>query len=163
MSESYTYEKTSISDLMPEGDYEVILERMERRTLSNGKDKLWIMYRVRSGVEGQSYGNKCLFEDIWPEKENPKYFNRKRINQLLGTQDTKEGTEFPTINDVINFMVGASLIVHVKKEFDDYRGEEINKIGYYKSSKLKPKTIVSEDKKQDEDLGFDPSILDDLV
>jgi len=149
--EQYIYEGVSSSNLMPEGDYEVIIERMNRQTLPSGKEKLSIMYRVRGDIEGQSYGNKCIFEDIWQEKENPKYFNRKRINQLRGTQNIEKGKVCATINDVINELLGARLILHIDIVFDDYRGEEVNRVAYYKSSKYKPQELI-------EDEGF---VLDD--
>lgn len=139
--ENYTYEKKSPSNLMPEGDYEVILERMDKKTLSSGKEKISIMYRVRGDIEGQSYGNKCLFEDIWQEKENPQFFNRKRLNQLLGTQEFEDGTVFGNINEVIKSLVGSRLIIHVKVDYDDYRDEDVNRVAYYKSSKHKPQKL----------------------
>lgn len=137
--DGYTYSKES-SGLMKDGDYEVVIERIERKVLTSGKEKLSIMFRVRSDVE-QPYQNKCVFEDIWQEKENPQFFNRKRINQLLGTQDIKEGTTFATINKIIEAITGAYLIVHVGTVFDDYRGEDVNTVSYYKSSKHKPQKL----------------------
>ena len=135
----YTYEKTS--NLVKTGDYEARLENIERKTLPSGAEKLSLMWRVRDDIEGQSYGNKVLFEDIWKEKQSPEHFNRKRINQLLGTQNVKEGTVFNNINDIITFMVGRNAIIHVDEVFDDYRGEDVNKISYYKTSNNQPKKL----------------------
>ena len=137
----YTYSaKENNSELIKEGDYEATIERIERKTLPSGKEKLSVMYRIRTDVE-QQYKNKCVFEDIWAEKENPKVFNRKRINQLLGTQDVKDGTTFETINDVINLLINSDLIIHITIETDTYRGEDVNVIQYYKSSKAKPQSV----------------------
>lgn len=136
----YKYEKTS--SLVKNGDYEAKLENIERKTLPSGTEKLSLTWRIRDDIEGQSYGNKVLFEDIWREKESPEHFNRKRINQLLGTQkEVKEGTVFETINDIIEYMIGKYAIIHVDEVFDDYRGEDINKISYYKSSNQTPKQL----------------------
>ena len=140
----YTYEKQN-DGLMKDGDYEVTIEKIEKKILPSGKEKLSITYRVRSDVE-QSYKNRCVFEDIWQEKENPHFFNRKRINQLLGTQEIEEGTSFGSIKDVINFLLGACLIVRVGTVFSDYHGEDINTVSYYKSSKFKPQKIVETSK-----------------
>lgn len=155
---SYSFEKEN--NLMAEGDYEAVIEKIETKTLDSGKEKLWIMYRIRSDVEGQKYGNKCLFEDIWREKDSPEHFNRRRINQLLGTQDfVKEGQVFETIQDVIDSLRGANLIIHVGVEFSDYKGEDINKVSYYKSSKYKPQTLTTAEAPKeieisDEDMPF---------
>ena len=137
----YTYNANENgSGLIKEGDYEVSIERIERKTLPSGKEKLSVMYRIRTDVE-QQYKNKCVFEDIWAERENPKVFNRKRINQLLGTQKIEDGTTFETINDVINFLLYNNLIIHITVETDTYRGEDVNMIQYYKSSKEIPQSV----------------------
>lgn len=135
----YTYEKQS-SGLIKDGDYEVVLERMEKVTIPSGKEKLSLMFRIRE-IEGQQYCNRVVFEDIWKEKNSPEHFNRKRINQLLGTQDIKDGTVFETINDIIDYMVGSCLVVNVGTEFDDYHGEDKNVVKFYKSSQSKPKKV----------------------
>lgn len=137
---NYTYERQQ-SELKKDGEYEVRIEKMEVRTLPSGVEKLFLQYRIRDDIEGQAYKGACIFEDIWHEKDNPNVFNRKRINQLLGTQDVKEGTVFDSINDVINFLLGKPLIVVLVTKYDDYRGENINSVNYYRSSKQKPKTM----------------------
>lgn len=137
---AYTYDASERSGLVKEGDYEATIERMERKTLPSGKEKLSIMYRIRSDVE-QAYGNKCIFEDIWEERANRGVFNRKRLNQLMGTQEIEDGTTFETINDVIDFLLGGNLIIHVCVELDEYYGEDVNKVSFYRSSKVKPQKL----------------------
>lgn len=133
---AYTYNQNDNNnyDLVKDGEYEVRIERIEQKTLPSGKRKLAVAYRIRDDVE-QEYQNRWLFEDIWAEREHKEYYNRKRINQLLGTQHLKDGTEFNTIQDVIDELVGSYLIAVVRIERDDYRGEDVNKIKFYKSSK----------------------------
>ena len=154
---SYVYDASDSNGLVKVGDYEATIERIERKTLPSGKEKLSIMYRVRSDVE-QAYKNKCLFEDIWAEKNEPGVFNRKRLNQLLGTQNPEDGAVFETINDIIDFLTGCNLIIHVVVELDTYHGEDVNTISYYRSSKIKPQTLTSEDVKKeviaDDDIPF---------
>lgn len=153
----YVYEGGSQNGLIKDGDYEVILERMERVTIPSGKEKLTLMFRIRTDIEGQAFGNKCVFEDIWKEKNSPEHFNRKRINQLLGTQEIKEGTVFENINGIIDYMVGTCLIINVGTEFDDYSGEDKNKVKFYKSSKAKPKKLGGEPVKRK----AEPVVIDD--
>lgn len=147
MADSYTYNKES--GLVPTGDYEVKLYEIGISILPSGKRKLSLRFRIRDDIEGQAYGNKCIFEDIWPEKENPNMFNQRRINQLLGTQDVKDGQVFEDIYAIMDFMRGNNcLVAHIIVVFDDYRGEEVNKIAYYKVSKHKPKSLDAEEPKQ---------------
>lgn len=136
----YTFNKEN--ELKEEGDYEVFVEKMEIRILPSGTEKLFCQYRVRDDVE-QKYKNSCLFEDIWHEKDNPNLFNRKRINRILGTQDIEEGTVFESINAICDFMLGKNLIVHLTKQYDEYRGEEVNSIAYYKPTKNGNKQVVA--------------------
>lgn len=158
---SYKFENTV--ELMKEGDYEAKIERMEIKILpTSGKEKLSVMFRIRSDIDGQAYGNKCLFDDIWKEKESPEHFNRKRLNMLIGTQDIKDGTVFETINDIINMLIGCCVRIHVTKVFDDYHGEEVNKIAYYMKSKAQPKTLDNnEGKKPKASSPASPDVVDD--
>ena len=144
---NYDYNKANDSSLIKDGDYEVYIEKIEEKTLPSGKQKLAIKYRVRSDVE-QEYANRCIFEDIWAERLAPQFYNRKRINQLLGTQHPKDHTEFNDINNVIQFLEGCNLIVHINTVLDEYRGEDVNTVGYYKSTKNPTGTIVSPDEKK---------------
>lgn len=158
---SYTYQKTNIETLMPEGDYEARIENAELKTLPSGTQKLMITYRIRQDVD-QMFQNKVMWEDIWRERANPEVFNRKRINQLLGTQDLKDGTVFNTINDIISFLKGKTLIIHVIQTFDEYNQKNINIVSWYKSSKVassEPQPVAEPPKYeevviQDDDLPF---------
>lgn len=139
---SYIFDKNDTTSLIKEGDYETKIEKLEVKTLPSGKEKLAITYRIRTDIE-QPYGNRTVFEDIWAERENPQYFNRKRINQLLGTQDIADGTVFDGVNDIIDYLVGKCLVIHVAVVLDEYRGEDVNTVSYYKSSKNKPEIITT--------------------
>lgn len=141
---AYTFEKTNDYDLIKVGDYEVKIERMELQTTQNGKDKLSIMFRIRDDVE-QEEQNRCIFESIWKDKDMPECFNRKRINQLLGTQkDVQEKQVFNSINDIIDKMQGAYLIAHVNIVHDDYLDKDVNRVSYYKTSQYGAKTLGEE-------------------
>lgn len=141
----YKFDKSdALGGLVKEGDYEAIIERMEVKTIPSGKNKLSVAFRIRDDVD-QNYKNKWMFKDIWEEKDNQGVFNRKQINQLLGTQKIDDGQEFESINDVIKFLENAPLIIHVSIEFDDYRGEDVNTISYFKKTKVVPQVIQGDD------------------
>lgn len=139
----YTYNQSEAigGELLPAGDYEVTIERIERKTLpTSGKEKLSIMYRVRGDVE-QPCKSRVVFEDIWAEREHPEFFNRKRLNQLMGTQKIEDGHVFENIAGVIDFLNGANLQIHVAVEFDDYTGKDRNQVKWYRSSKANPQEL----------------------
>ncbi len=148
---AYTFNKSEAvqNDLVSEGDYEVQIERIEKKTLPvSGKEKLSVMFRIRSDVE-QPNKNRVVFEDIWSEKSNPEFFNRKRINQLMGTQKIEDGRVFDTIADVIDFLDGSYLRIHVAIEFDDYSGRDRNQVKYYMSSKFGKKELAKPEPEPD--------------
>ena len=114
-------------ELLKEGEYEVVIETIEIKTLQSGKEKIGIKFRVRSDVEQDAKG-RIVFEDIWKEKENPQYFNRRRLNQLLGTQHLKDGVVFEGIEGIIEVLKGAYVRIKVAVQFSEYRKEDENKV-----------------------------------
>jgi hypothetical protein len=157
---SYTFAKVGNDkyDLIIDGEYEVTLENIIEATTMSGKKKLDITFRIRQDVE-QAHQNRVVFEAIWQEKETS-FYNRKRLNQLLGTQEVKDGTVFNNIQDIIATLKGAKLVAKVITAFDDYRKQDVNKIAFYKSTQIKNKTLgdtkqtTSKPKINDEDLPF---------
>jgi hypothetical protein len=147
---SYTFAKTGDQyELIKDGEYEVTLENILQASTMSGKNKLDITFRIRGDVE-QSHQNRVIFEAIWQEKETT-YFNRKRLNQLLGTQEVKDGTVFNNIQDIIDTLKGAKLVIKVITAYDDYRKADVNKIAFYKSTQIKNKKLIEV---KDEDLPF---------
>ena len=139
----YTFNQSEAQggELVPAGDYEATIEKIEKKTLpTSGKEKLSIQYRIRTDVE-QPCKNRTVFEDIWAEREHPEFFNRKRLNQLMGTQKIEDGHVFDGVKDVIDFLTGANLIIHVVVEFDDYNQKDRNQVKWYKSSKANPQEL----------------------
>lgn len=126
--------------LIPDGEYEVRIEEIGQKTTPNGKRKIGIMYRFRDDVE-QGQKNSVLFDDVWAEKEDPGYYNRKKLNKILATQKLENGHVFETIDDIIKFLSGANLVIAVRRSFDDYLGADRNYVSYYKPSKAQPKKL----------------------
>lgn len=136
----YTYKKEEKNSLVKEGKYEATIEKIEKKRFDSGAEKIQLTWRIRSDVE-QQYKNKCLFEDIWRDKEDKTSYNKKRINQLLGTQEVEEGTTFSTDEGLIEFLTGKNAIINVVISFDNYKQTDINRISYYRSSEHKPQRL----------------------
>ena len=152
----YNFKKGSTLDantLINEGEYEVVIERMTEGETPNGKRKIDLMFRFRD-IEGQGYINRVLFDTIWKERDT-EYYNRRRINMLLGTQDFEDGKTFKNIQAIIDEMLGSFLRIKVVIAFDDYRNKDVNKIQYYMSSQHKPKKVEKKvEEVAEEDLPF---------
>jgi hypothetical protein len=157
----YTYDKAAATannyDLLKEGEYEVFIEKASIKETTTGKQKIALQFRVRTDVD-QEAKNRVIFEDIWKERENPQFFNRKRLNQLLGTQHFNDGVAFETIEKLLEAITGANLIIKVGIDFDDYYKKDVNYVSYYKSTKAAAKTIGEKievkPEIKDEDLPF---------
>jgi hypothetical protein len=158
----YTFDKSTVAstnyDLIQPGDYEVVIEDIAIKTVpTTGTEKISIKYRVRSDVE-QKYPNRVIFEDLWKEKADPRFFNRKRLNQLMGTQHIEDGKTFNSVEELMEFLKGAQLIAMIKIEHNSYYNRDENAIAYYKSSKIQPKKLGEEEEPKreltDEELPF---------
>lgn len=134
------YKFEPADNLIPDGEYEVRIEEINQKTTPNGKRKIGIMYRFRDDVE-QNQKNSVLFDDIWAEKEDPGYYNRKKLNKILATQKLEAGHVFKDIDDMMKFLSGANLVIVVRHEFDEYLGADRNYVYYYKPSKAQPKKL----------------------
>lgn len=130
---SYSFAKTEDKyDLLVEGEYEVTISQIVEASTMSGKKKLDISFRVRQDFD-QAHQNRVIYEAIWQEKETT-YYNRKRLNQLLSTQDIEDGTTFTTIQEILDMLKNTKLIVKVIVAYDDYKKADINKIAYYKKT-----------------------------
>lgn len=144
---SYEYTKQdSEYGLIKEGEYEVSIDKIETKELQSGKKKIAIQFRLRSDVI-QDHKNRVIFEDIWQERDT-EYYNRKRINQLLGTQDIEDGKVFSNVDEILDTLKGSQLRMKIVVQFDDYKQEDVNKILYYMSSEMKPQTLEDVNKKE---------------
>jgi hypothetical protein len=137
---SYTFEKRPDQySLIVEGEYEVTLELISEASTMSGKKKLDIAFRIRQDVE-QEHQNRVIYEAIWQEKDT-NYYNRKRLNQLLGSQEVTDGTTFNSIQEIIDTLKNAKLRVKVIVAFDDYKKTDVNKIAYYSKTQKPNKKL----------------------
>ena len=68
MGFSTNYEDVQDFDLIPKGEYEVIITKIEERTTQNGATGLNFTLVIRNDVE-QKYQNRCIFHTLWKRKE----------------------------------------------------------------------------------------------
>lgn len=149
---SYTFEKKPDQyALIVEGEYEATIEKVVEAQTPSGKKKLDLVFRLRADIE-QEHQNRVVFETIWQEKDTS-FYNRKRLNQLLGTQEVEDGKKFNSIQEIIDLLTGSKIRIKVIIAFDDYRKMDVNKIAYYTKTQKPNKKIETQEIK-DEDLPF---------
>ena len=149
----YTY--NAENNVKKEGVYECFIEKMEQGETPSGVKRVNITFRIRSDVE-QDYKGAVIYDTIWREKDNAEFYDRKKINRLLGTQKVKEGTSYESIDAIIKFLAGAKLQVNLGVRFSEYSGKDENYVKYYGSSKVAEQSFTTNDtiEVNEEDLPF---------
>ena len=108
-------------DALEDGDYEVTLEKVERKIAGTGKKYLNLSLRIRRDVDQPGKG-RVLFTKIW-ENEGDAVYNHAKINHIIVTQkNTGEHyrTDFRTFDDVLQYLHGLNFIVTVEKFFNEF-------------------------------------------
>lgn len=120
-------------DLIPEGEYEVIIRNIEeKKSMTGSNTKLNFSLVVRNDVE-QKFKNAYLFHEIWKKlepNEDDKSVDNYNYDQLMQTVASvggiPDGTEFETVQELCKVLVGKLLRVTVKHS--TYNGKTTAKI-----------------------------------
>ena len=123
------------SALKPEGRYETIITSIDEKATKNGKSYLNIRLTIRNDVEGQKYGNACLFYQIWKRKEPTQEdlsVNGYIYGMVMGlgkAAGLPDGKEYKDLAEYCNDLVGTCVIAQLKHEIGD-DGIEREKVAY---------------------------------
>jgi hypothetical protein len=146
------------------GDYEVIVKLEKKWTKDNSKEFVNCTFIVRDDIEQKFKGGR-IFDKIWRDTTNHKWFDLKKLGNMLVTQKGKEGykTTFDECDECILYLNDATMIVTVEKKYDDYAEKEINTIKYlsYKPSKVGPYTKPAAETVTREDANLDKITVED--
>ena len=114
--------------LIDEGDYEVVLEKLEKKTSAKGGKYLNVTFGIRRDVDQKFKGRK-LFYSIFAQ-EGDKAYNFDVINKIIVTQKGRPTykTHFKDIDEVLQYLVGLRLVISVEITFDDFSGKDRNKV-----------------------------------
>ena len=153
----YTYSKEEY-EKMPKGDYECFIESMQLgETLERNEPKINIRLRVRDDIE-QNMKNRVIFDSIYLDKNNPNIFDTKKINRILSSQnDIQDNQYFETIQDVIDFLVGKTVLISLNYFADKNNADKEYQTLTYKVSKYQPKKFTTTTNKETS------SVVDDLL
>lgn len=130
------------------GKYEVVILSATPKTNKNGDSSyLNICFKIREDVD-QKFNdqNVCLFTKLFKDKNNAEWYDLKQCASLLATQKDNPNyrTKFEEADEFIQYINGISLAIDVEKVYDEYWGEEVNKINFipwrspYHKSEAKP-------------------------
>ncbi len=141
--------------LKPEGKYETIITSIDEKTTKRGSQYLSIRLTIRNDVEGQKYGNACLFDAIYKKKEPTQEdlavngYTFGRLMAVGKAAKLTDGKEYKDLAEYCDDLVGKCVIAVVKHETDD-KGTTREKVSYLEPTqhpdcKHKFKTAVTAD------------------
>ena len=116
-------------EAIEDGDYEVTLEKVERKVAQTGKKYLNLSLRIRRDIDQPAQG-RVLFVKIW-ENDGDSVYNHAKINHIIVTQkNTGEHykTDFRTFDDVLQYLHGLNFIVTVEKFFNEFTAKDDNRV-----------------------------------
>lgn len=112
--------------LIDDGKYEVAIEKIERKESQKGNKYLNVTFKIRNDVE-QEFKNRKLFYRINSKEGDPTGYDFNRLNKLIITQRNYK-KYFTDVDEVLQYLVGAHLIVTVETVFDDYSSKDRNQV-----------------------------------
>lgn len=119
--------------IMTEGDYEVVIAKVEEKTANSGSVSVQIELVVRNDVN-QSYKNKHIWYQIWDtQKTRETGMYAKNINNISKHAGIQNGATFNSIDDWGRFLYGKPLLATVKH--DTYNGKTREKVTFIGASK----------------------------
>ncbi|SDI40505.1 DUF669 domain-containing protein [Dolosicoccus paucivorans] len=146
---------------VPEGEYEVIIHKVEERVSQTGNRGLSIRLDIRRDLKqvpelaetNGKYAGRVVFDNRW--QSNGKY-NTEHFMYLLQAVGVPEGTEIKSMNDLYQAIEGKPVRVFIKKEYSEYRKEEENSIApwAYNPTRFSNVQVESNPFVTEEDLPF---------
>lgn len=127
--------KTSYTDsVLPEGEYECRIVKAEQTKTKKDTPYLNIDMVIREDVE-QPCARKHIWDSLFKNRETGQY-SEKRMNQICQAAGIPEGVEISSIQDFCDTVILRCVRAVVKHKMDDYKGEKVSYVAYYKPSKF---------------------------
>lgn len=127
------YNEKDSYDLIPEGDYEVIIKNAEERATRDGRNYINLWLVIRNDVE-QKYKNRYIFHTFWKRKEPTQQdlqvegYGYDMLMILAKSAKLPNGKRYETISDLCKDLKNHTLLVSVTH--DDYNGKPREKVEY---------------------------------
>ena len=123
-SNDHKHAAQSEYSLKPEGDYEVIIKKIEEKKFSTGTPGINLKLLIRNDVPNQKFGNGFLFHTFWKRKqptELDKQVNGYSYGQLMDlskSANLPDGKSYETLEEFFADLIDKCIRVTVKH--DDY-------------------------------------------
>lgn len=117
MSYLFTQKEKKEFEQLPAATYEVVIEKIDYKTTSNGKEYLSFSMKIREDIasNNEKYRKWHIFETAWKDVDGQYSFFV--LQNLVNTQPREsESIEFENVEEVIKFLTGAYLKVKITYE-----------------------------------------------
>lgn len=139
----YEFSEKEEYDLIPDGDYEVILEDAQVKAFKKDPNKQYLSLKfvIRQDVE-QGCCGRAIFESVFKDKTNPDQFDHRKLQKIILTQKGKDTfqNKFANEDELIQYINGLTMQIHISlKEPDEYHDSSFNEVKFcsYKPSTVK--------------------------
>ena len=139
MGFSTNYEDVQDFDLIPKGEYEVIITKIEERTTPNGATGLNFALTIRNDVE-QNCKNRCIFHTLWKRREPTQAdiqvqgYSFKQIMQLAKSVRLPSGKSYETVYSLCDELSGK--IMRVTVDHREYNGRTYEEVKFMNESQF---------------------------
>jgi hypothetical protein len=122
----------SYSELVPEGQYEIIIQKAEQKETVSGKRYLGIDLAVRNDIE-QPQKNRHIFHSIWQKREPNAAdkafdgYSAAQINTLSRVAGLQNGKKYSNILEWLSDLPGKPALITVRHEV--YNGNANARVG----------------------------------
>lgn len=152
MGFSTNYDDVNDYELIPEGEYEVVIRNIEERTTKNGATGLNLSLVIRNDVK-QEYKDRYLFCTYWKRKEptpadmQVQGYSFKQIMRLAKSAKLPSGKAYENVQELCKDLMKRPLRVTVEHEVNDYNGKLRENIKYINESNFPECKHVFKEKK----------------
>ena len=137
-------------DILPEGEYEVIIRNIEERTTKKGATGLNLSLVVRNDIE-QPHKDRYIFYSIWKRKEPTEAdqqvqgYGFNQIMRLAKSAKLPSGKSYETVMDMCKDLLHRTLKVTL--EHKEWNGKMQENVKYVNESAYKECRHVFKEKK----------------
>lgn len=133
------YDDVQDYSLIPVGEYEVIIQKIEEHTTQKGATGLNMTLVIRNDVE-QKCQNRCIFHTLWKRREPTQAdmqvqgYGFSQIMQLAKAAGLTDGKEYENVYELCGDLVNR--IIRVKVVHEEYNGKTNERVHYVNASKF---------------------------
>lgn len=105
-----------------DGNYEVVVTKMEEATTKNGAEHVDVRLTVRNDLQQQEHKNQIIFHKVWKAKATGKY-DMRFFNTMGKAAQLQQGKQYASIEELFKDFLGKPVKVQVKNETSEYNGK----------------------------------------